>query len=161
MNSFEEVYLNNKRLDDIFMEKYEKCEPQLFEKNCLEFLTELGEFANESKCFKYWSIKKPKKDEMLEEFADCITMALYFFNYLDLELKDLPKPLENKDILLQFDYLFKQCSKLMLDCNEVLVKDIYVNLLHLGLLFELTETEIIEAIRLKHNKIEERLNSDY
>lgn len=81
MSDFEKIYLNNKRLDDIFMEKYEKTEPQLFEKNCLEFLTELGEFANETKCFKYWSIKKPKKDEMLEEFADCITMILYFFNF--------------------------------------------------------------------------------
>lgn len=161
MEKYKEIYQRNKELDNIFIEKYEAKEPLYFEKNCIEFLVELGEFANETKCFKYWSIKKPDHEAVLEEFADCITMVLYFFNVLNLELDDFKKHQKSNNVLEIFNYLYQQGTKLMTKLNEELVKDIFINLLYLAELLNLNEDEIINAITKKQDKIEERLNSDY
>ena len=82
--NWNEIYIKNKRLDDIFFEKF-KNDEKMFEKNCIELLVEIGEFANESRCFKYWSNKSMKKEETLEELADCIMICLYFYNYLNID----------------------------------------------------------------------------
>ena len=87
MERLREIYERNKDLDHIFMAKYEKNEPMYFEKNCIDFLVEFGEFVNETKCFKYWSIKEPKMDDVYEEFADCITMILTMYYVLNLEIE--------------------------------------------------------------------------
>ena len=86
MDKYLELYKKNMVLDDMFASKYSDDE-QLYEKNCLEFVVEVGELANESKCFKYWSIKKPNRDNLLEEYADCLLMNLYFFN--EYKIKDI------------------------------------------------------------------------
>ncbi len=161
MDEFKRIYENNKRLDDIFNEKYLSIESEMFKKNAIEFLVELGEFVNESKCFKYWSIKTPKKEEMLEEFADCITMLLFFFNDLNISLKEEYNHIESKNVLDVINYLYYKGSKIISDYNKELLEDIYGNLLYLGKLFDFKDDEIILAIDNKQNKIEERLNSDY
>ena len=50
METLKKIYIRNKELDHIFMSKYEKTETMYFEKNCIEFLVEFGEFVNETKC---------------------------------------------------------------------------------------------------------------
>ncbi|MBP5216645.1 MAG: dUTP diphosphatase [Bacilli bacterium] len=64
----------------------------------LALLVELGEFANETRCFKFWSLKGPSpKEVMLDEYAD----GLHFYLSLGLvlgihEFAYTPKPLEEK-----------------------------------------------------------------
>lgn len=49
----------------------------------LALLVELGEFANETRCFKYWSLKGPSpKEVVLDEYAD----GLHFFLSLGIPL---------------------------------------------------------------------------
>lgn len=78
MNAYRRIYENNKRLDEIFIRKYENIQ-NFYEYNCIEMLVELGEFVNETKCFKFWSTKSPNREKVLEEYADCITMALVMY----------------------------------------------------------------------------------
>lgn len=55
-----------------------------FPSRLLALLVELGEFANETRCFKYWSIKGPsEKEVILEEYVD----ALHFLLSLGIALK--------------------------------------------------------------------------
>src|SRR5699024_9467835 len=43
----------------------------------LAFLVELGELANETRCFKYWSVKQPSsKETILEEYVDGLHFIL-------------------------------------------------------------------------------------
>ena len=155
-----EIYEKNKYLDTIFDQKYSNTE-DYFKKNCIEFLVELGEFVNETKCFKYWSVKKPKMDEVLEEFADSITMLLFFFNKSNLDLENLPKHIDNNNKLDVINYIYLLGTDLILNYNSDLLKSILSNLIYLGNLFELNEDDIINAIKNKHKVIEERLNSEY
>ena len=161
METLKKIYQRNKELDHIFMKKYEEKEPQYFEKNCIEFLVEFGEFVNETKCFKYWSIKKPNMDDVYEELADCITMTLTMFYVLDLEIDILKEHHKTKDVLELINYIYSQGSKLMTKLNEDLVKDILSNLFYLAELLELDKEEIYRVLSYKQDKVEERLNSDY
>jgi len=57
--------------------------PSTREKRILALLVELGEFANETRCFKFWSLKGPSpKEVILEEYAD----GLHFFLSLGIPL---------------------------------------------------------------------------
>ncbi len=157
-----EVYERNKKLDTIFMTKYEENEPFYFEKNCVEFLVEMGEFVNETKCFKYWSIKKPQKDQVLEEYADCLLMLLSFFGILDMDLEcDLERHHPSDNVLVVINYLYREGSKIMTDMSEKLLKDLFVNLIYLAKLLNLSIDEIEESCHQKQDVIEQRLNSDY
>jgi dimeric dUTPase (all-alpha-NTP-PPase superfamily) len=53
------------------------------DRRVLALLVELGEFANETRCFKYWSLKPASpKEVVLDEYAD----GLHFFLSLGIPL---------------------------------------------------------------------------
>ena len=162
MEKYLELYERNKKLDNMFYSKY-SSDSEIYEKNCLEFVVELGELANESRCFKYWSIKKPDKELILEEFADCMLMSLYFFN--EYKINNIRQvSLEFSDnILLCFNELIRMCTLLM-DKNNVdngLLLEIFNRLLNLGKLLGFSDDDIINSCYKKIKKNEERLNSNY
>lgn len=161
MEILKKIYERNKKLDHIFMKKYEAQEPLYFEKNCIEFLVEFGEFVNETKCFKYWTIKKPKMEDVYEELADCITMILTMYYVLKIDITDLKEHHKSTNVLEVINHIYSQGSKLMTKLNEDLVKDILANLFYLAELLELDKEEIYRVLTYKQDKVEERLNSDY
>ncbi len=157
-----EIYQENKRLDDIFISRYQE-DKDLVKKNCIEFLVELGEFVNETKCFKYWTVKKPDKEKELDEFADCITILLTFFHYLHLDLENINmgEPYSSDSILDVINNTYLLGTELLNNCSEELVKKIFSNLMHISKLLNLEEEEVIEATFKKLKIVEERLNSNY
>ena len=159
MNNWNTVYSVNKKLDDICIEKYQE-DKLMYEKNCIEFLSELGEFVNETKCFKYWTIKKPKREEMLEELADCFTMLMYFYNVLNMDI-EIPNKKSDLNILEIINETYILGTKLYNNLSEELVNNIFSNLLLISDKLNIKETEIIEAITKKQTIIEERLNTNY
>jgi dimeric dUTPase (all-alpha-NTP-PPase superfamily)/ribosomal protein L37AE/L43A len=57
-----------------------------FDKTKLALLTEIGEFANATRCFKYWSDKVPEtKERQLDEAADCLHFILRLFLFEEHE----------------------------------------------------------------------------
>ena len=163
MEEYLKLYERNKILDSEFMNKYILDDKDLHKKNCLELIVELGELANESRCFKYWSIKRVNHEYLLEEYADCLLMVLYMFNYYNISNI---YSIENKysdDILVVFNDLIRMCTKFMddIDINEEYVINVFNYLLHLGKLLDLKDDEIIKACYDKIIKNEERLNSNY
>ena len=144
----------------MFLKKYVD-EKQMFEKNCIEFLVELGEFVNETKCFKYWSIKKPNYDEMLEELADVFGMLLYFYDILDIEVSYSDIGNNDKSLLELINETYYFGTKLYKELNKNLLEKIFGNLLSIANLLKITEKEIITVLIKKQNIVEERLNMDY
>lgn len=70
-------------LDYFIQAEHQLQNEDLFEKKILSLLVELGELANETRCFKFWS-RKPPSDEkvILEEFVD----GVHFILSIGLEL---------------------------------------------------------------------------
>lgn len=83
-HSLKELYLLQKGLDeDIALHHPGVTYESTLEKRVLALLVELGEFANETRCFKFWSLKGPSsKERILDEYAD----ALHFFLSIGLAI---------------------------------------------------------------------------
>lgn len=61
--------------------------PMFLEKRKLALLVEIGELANATRCFKYWSNKGPEsKERILDESADCLHFCLSLINFAPDEL---------------------------------------------------------------------------
>ena len=163
MKEFNEYYQRNKQLDKMYEERYGDTVSNVYEKNCLELIVEICEFANESKCFKYWSIKNPNRVLLLEEYADCLSMLFCIFNNHDIDSVSLLDIELNDDIVLVFNELIRMCTCLMDKNNvnkEILLK-IFTYLLHIGNLLEISNDELLDACYMKLGKNIDRLNSNY
>jgi len=159
ITKWNELYENNKRLDKIFIDKYQS-DTKLFEKNCIELLVEISEFVNETKVFKYWSVKTPNKDKMLEEYADVITMILTFSGLKNMKIKEKYKSYD-MNLLDIIHELYSYSLKLRDNFNESVIEEIFSLVLYIGKKLNFSENDIIEAIKNKQKIIENRLNSDY
>lgn len=103
MKEFEIIYEENKILDEIFNKLYDNYSKDIIEKNIVELLVEIGELANETRCFKYWSNKKPSsKEVIIDEYADCFIMTLYFCNMVKVDMNEKFVKVREKNIVKQF-----------------------------------------------------------
>ena len=157
LKRWENYYQKNKKLDEEFNSKYQENEPEFYEKNCIELLVEIGEFINETKCFKYWSIKSPNKEKMLEELADCLNMIFYFYGLLNLDITDFTNTKIEKNRLKQINHIYNLSTNLFNNLNEQDIKNIFVNLLDFAYSLDIQEEEILEKLEEKHQIIYNRL----
>lgn len=158
-----EVYELNKKLDEEFILKYRANEKM--EANFLSLLVEIGELANETRCFKYWSKKGPsRKEVILEEYADVFVMILCFCNYLGVKKEDfetLRSDRKFRTVQTQFVELYQVVCGLEQNYNKEYILMILSKVLVLGSSLGFNEEEMQEGILRKMNIVEERLNSDY
>src|SRR5699024_11074132 len=100
--------------DKYIEENNDLANTDIFEAKYLALLVELGELANETRCFKFWS-KKPGSDRavILEEFVD----NLHFILLLGIEKEYLFECMGLENFTLkqteQFMYTFSTCVHLM------------------------------------------------
>ncbi len=79
----DELFPLQKGLDEEIHARHHLNYEVTHEKRILALLVELGEFANETRCFKFWSEKAPsEKAVILDEYAD----GMHFFLSLGLPL---------------------------------------------------------------------------
>lgn len=143
MNQFSKVYEENKILDEIFHNLYDNFSKDTIEKNIVELLVEIGELANETRCFKYWSNKgSSEKDIVLDEYADCFLMTLWFCNMVDIDLSESFPEVTNNDVVAQFKELYVIVSGLDYNLNKDVIKLILSNLVNLGRLLGFTDEDI-------------------
>ncbi|RJS59957.1 dUTP diphosphatase [Bacillus sp. PK3_68] len=71
------LFRMQRALDGYIEAEHGLQEADLFDKKVLALLVEIGELANETRCFKFWSLKKPSAREViLEEFVDGVHFIL-------------------------------------------------------------------------------------
>lgn len=83
MMTLQEWFVMQSELDQYIQSEHGLENDDLVEKKLLALLVELGELANETRCFKFWS-RKPASDDsvILEEFVD----GVHFILSIGLEL---------------------------------------------------------------------------
>ena len=162
MKDYERVYIENKKLDDMFDKLYDNHSEDTIEKNIVELLVELGELANETRCFKYWSNKKPSsKEVIMDEYADCFLMTLCFCNMANIDLNEPFEEVNEKNIVTQFKQLYKLVSTLDIKLDRELIKEILSNLANLGILLDFSKEEIVDGCLLKINKNKSRFDTGF
>lgn len=156
----EELYNKNKELDNIFWNKYSNSK-DIFDKDSIELLVEIGEFINETKCFKYWSIKEIDKSCMLEELADVITMLMTFANRINMDISNYSVNDVDIDLLTLINNTYYLATKVKDELTQELLDKLFINILGIAYKLNITNDDIKESLDKKQKIILKRLNSNY
>src|SRR5699024_5425058 len=128
----------------------------------LALLVELGELANETRCFKFWSTKgKSDRAVILEEYVDNIHFVLsiglekgYVFSEIDSSITYLQEREE-------FNHLYSICLALYQKQSEENYVELFKEYLRLGKLLGFSEEEIMKAYHEKNEVNYERQQTGY
>lgn len=147
---FNDVFESNKELDEMFNTTFP--DPEMIKKNKLELLVEIGELANETRYFKYWSNKPMDLELVKMEYADCIIITLYFFNIMNISLDEEFMEIDKYDNVDIFGRLYKLASDFYYNDDKELIKEIFVTIINLGYMIGFNNEIIINACMTKINK---------
>ena len=124
--------------------------PSTFHRRILALLVELGEFANETRCFKFWSLKGPSdKATILDEYAD----ALHFFLSLGLakgihSLKGEAEP-QFDSLTEQLLLVYQEVSCFSSSFDEGSYQKAFLDFLAILSLLGYSESDLAEAYKKK------------
>ncbi|MGH4051777.1 MAG: dUTP diphosphatase [Clostridium sp.] len=134
----------------------------LLEKKILSLQVELGELANETRCFKFWSIKKPSSnDVILEEYVDCLHFILSLG--LEKEYQDItlnPKYI-SCELSSQFLNLYINIANFATNSSIDNYLNIFHNFLNLGKNLGFSQENIENAYFYKNKINHERQDNGY
>ncbi len=147
---FNDVLNANKELDEMFNNTFP--DDEMVKKNKLELLVEIGELANETRYFKYWSNKPMDMELVKGEYADCIIIAFYFFNIMNINLDEEFRKISNYDNVDIFGRLYKLASDFYYQDDKEIIKEFFVTVIELGYMIGFNNEIIINACITKINK---------
>jgi dimeric dUTPase (all-alpha-NTP-PPase superfamily) len=161
---YSQLFKMQKALDTHIEEKHGLLEADLVDKKILALLVELGELANETRCFKFWSLKEssPKK-KILEEYVDGVHFILSLGIELGLEnsLEDLQMPDCERSISEQFLRVFESAVSFKLKKVKETYIDLFKQYILLGEMLGFSQDDIKEAYFEKNRVNFERQEQGY
>ena len=148
--NLEELYKLQAGLDADIAEKHSVTYESTHSRRLLALIVELGELANETRCFKYWSNKGPsEKAIVMDEYAD----GLHFLLSLGIPLHARKYKYEIKgsgeDLTLQFHHLYQSATRLLNDYSLEAYEDCFQKYLDLAVDLGSTSEDIIDAYKSK------------
>lgn len=162
MLNIENIYKETKYIDELFSKKYDIKSKELIRKYKLELLVEFGELANETRCFKFWSVNQTGKRELiLEEYIDCLFMILYFCNIMGISLNENFPNCSNGDIIATFLKLYEYGTDLNNKFEKEIIKKLLVEILYLSKLLGFTLEDLELETKKKSLIIKDRLKGNY
>jgi dimeric dUTPase (all-alpha-NTP-PPase superfamily) len=134
-------------LDTKIETKHQLQNEALIERKILALLVEVGELANETRCFKFWSLKPPAPiDVILEEYVD----GVHFILSLGLELNvdptlNIVDIQAERSVTEQFLHVYDMISEFKEDQSITIYKKMFEEYLFLGKLLGFSNKQVEEA----------------
>lgn len=157
------LFAMQKELDTRIKTEHGLQSTTLIDKKIVALLVELGELANETRCFKFWSHKPPASDTVIiEEYVDVLHFILSIGIEIDAEsepILDLTKPLE--DVTEQFLKLYEAVIAFKNSKELKEYHSIFTLFLGLGKLLGFSEQKIKEAYISKNEVNHKRQDQGY
>jgi len=160
--NWSKLFEMQRNLDAYITENHQLENEPLFEPKILALLVELGELANETRCFKFWSTKKgAARDVILEEYVDNIHFLLSLgiekgYEFETIETKDT-----TKNETEQFNDVFRLAIKFYDEQSETTYKQLVENYIQLAKVLGFSEQDIMKAYIEKNEVNYERQKSGY
>lgn len=147
------LYEIQKQLDNRIHMEHNLDGKDLIPSKILALQVELGELANETRCFKFWSNKGPSpKEDVLEEYVDCLHFILSIgidSGLTDINLKEINK---SNSLADQFQNMFIRIITFQYEPTIDNYEKLFNHFLLLGKKLDFTEEEIFKSY-LEKNKI--------
>ena len=119
MFNYTNIYKVTKYLDSVFESRYKNGQ-EIVRKNRLELLVELGELANETRCFKYTDVSLDEKFPDSQK-GDIIETILTLYK-CSANFDMVPNKEDVKMFLVELDYLAKLLGFTIEDLESVTQK---------------------------------------
>lgn len=133
-----------------------------FDERLLALLVELGELANETRSFKFWSKKGPSpQDVILEEYVDGIHFLLSLGLALGYERDAFPAGSSYLDATDAFLDIYRKVTNFGLSKTEAMYETLMAAYLELGYTLGFNEQLILQAYMNKNEVNHERQNQGY
>ncbi|MBM7620532.1 dimeric dUTPase (all-alpha-NTP-PPase superfamily) [Bacillus tianshenii] len=147
-----ELYKMQKELDSKIEEQHGLVNMDLVDRKILALLVELGELANETRCFKFWSVKPASEQSVvLEEYVD----GVHFLLSVGLTLgytSDIPREVGTRTESLneQFLILYDLISMFRLEKQEEPFQVLFATYMELGEMLGFSWDEVVAAYMEKN-----------
>ncbi|WP_102263816.1 dUTP diphosphatase [Mesobacillus jeotgali] len=158
------LFKMQKALDSHIESQHGLENEDLFDRKVLALLVEIGELANETRCFKFWSVKPASETEtILEEFVD----GVHFILSLGIEcgFEDLEtitqSQLDELDATKQFLSIYEYAQKFRNSRSKEDYVQLFQGYLKLAQLLGLNEDQIEQAYIKKNEVNYERQRKGY
>lgn len=159
--NLEELYLLQKQLDEEIAINHHIDYKVTHHKRLLALIVEIGELANETRCFKFWSNKGPSpKEIIMDEYAD----GMHFLLSLGIPLKATKFEYELQKsglgITEQILEIYKSCIALSDNYDLSHYVEAFQKYLNLSLSIGMSGDDIISSYKskLKVNHIRQETN---
>jgi dimeric dUTPase (all-alpha-NTP-PPase superfamily) len=160
--NLQKLFQMQSTLDNRILAEHNLEGMSLLHKKILSLQVELGELANETRCFKFWSTKKPSsKDVTLEEYVDCLHFILSIGlekNFTDITL-DVKQ--NTSELFQQFLDIYVNISTFIISSSLDNYLTIFMNFLCLGENLGFSKEDIENAYFNKNNINHERQDNGY
>ncbi len=156
-----DLYIKQRELDEEIAKNHNVTYESTRNKRTLSLLVELGEFANATRTFKYWSNKGPEsKERVLDEFADGLHFLLSLGidqNYIVDEIEVFDDEMSLTDNLLKTYELTSIFYQSQTESNYILAFKSYLRaLFKLG--YSWLEAKEAYYLKLKENHVRQETN---
>lgn len=157
-----QLYSMQEKLDSYINENHNLEGKDLFNERYLAFLVELGELANETRCFKFWSNKKRSEDAIiLDEYVDGVHFLLSIGIEKGFRYERDQIVVHETNETNQFNNIFIQATLFKQDSSEENYNILFEDFLKLGKILGYSE-EDVQAAYFKKNEVNyERQDTGY
>ncbi|MGM8213325.1 dUTP diphosphatase [Virgibacillus sp. W0430] len=160
--NWKELFTMQAALDQYIVDKHALSDKNLFEKKYLALLVELGELANETRCFKFWSTKSRNESSViLEEYVDNIHFILSLGIEKGYILETIQFEVESDSETAQFNNVFAACTLFYEHPSVENYKNLFKRYLQLGKTLGFNEKDIQKAYKDKNEINYERQQAGY
>lgn len=161
MINIKELYSLQASLDAEIARNHNVTYESTFERRLLALIVEIGELANETRCFKYWSNKgSSPKEVVMDEFADGIHFLLSLGIPLKADKFDYEIVKSDLDLTRQIHEVYKAATKLLDNYDLPHYYDAFQKYLNLSASIGMSEQDIIDSYKakLKINHVRQETN---
>lgn len=157
------LFATQKKLDQRIVDKHHLEGASFGNEKLLALLVELGELANETRCFKFWSLRGPSEAlVILEEYVDGLHFILSIgldYGYLDVEL--VPKFNNEISLTNRFLNVYSKIEHFNVESTKENYQNLFEAFLLLGYQLGFTSEQIEQAYHEKNVINHERQDQNY
>lgn len=160
--NWSKLFAMQRELDSRIMEEH-ALKGDFLSERLLALQVEVGELANETRCFKFWSMKPPsERSQILEEYVDGIHFILSLGIVLRFEtFTPSTKTNGEESIVEQFLTVNNCISQLRNEQSVEAYSTLFAEYLTLGTMLDFTAQEIESAYLQKNLVNHERQDQGY
>lgn len=149
---------------DSFIEQKRAIEEDVFDRKVIALLVELGELANETRSFKFWSDKGPsEKAIIIEEYVDSIhfLLSIGIEKKLTDSLEEWPSGLVTTDLNQAFLITYQAIIEFQQAINSTSYNRIWEGYAEIARLLDFTTQEVVAAYHAKNEVNYTRQHTGY